>query len=326
MFILQKNRGIGGYEMKLPVLTVTLNPAIDKTITLSDFKIGSLNRVRHMRIDPGGKGINVAKVLKEFDVDVITTGFIAGNLGQYVMKKLEQQGIPFDFSEVQGETRTNLKIVDETTNITTEINEQGFDITATDIEKLFEKINKKMVKDSILVLGGSLPNGVPSTIYRELIEMVHVKGGKVILDADGNAFKEGIEAKPYTVKPNLQELEQYVNQSLETEQDILLAGEKLLNKGISIVLISLGSKGSIIMNHQEAYRVQPFPIIPKSTVGAGDSMVAALVYCILQKKSFEECARWTSAAGTVTASKSGTQVCTLNEVQELINEVKCFKI
>lgn len=312
--------------MQPPVITVTLNPAIDKTITLSDFKIGNLNRVKHLRIDPGGKGINVAKVLKEFHVEVATTGFIAGNQGQYLMKQLEEQGIRIDFSEVQGETRTNLKIVDESTNMTTEINEQGFEITEADIEKLFEQLNKKADKDSILVLGGSLPNGAPAKIYREMIEMVNAKGGKVILDADGDALKEGIEAKPYAVKPNLQELEQYFNQPLETDQDILAAGQQLLNKGISIVLISLGSKGSMIMNHQEAYRVYPFPIIPKSTVGAGDSMVAALVYCILEQKSFEEFARWTTTAGTVTAAKSGTQVCTLIEVQELINEVKCLKI
>ncbi len=312
--------------MQPPVLTVTLNPAIDKTITLSDFKIGCLNRVKHLRIDPGGKGINVAKVLKEFDVKVITTGFIAGNQGKFLMNQLEQQGIQFAFSEVEGETRTNLKIVDEASNITTEINEQGFEITDADIEKFSAQLFKKIEKGSILVLGGSLPNGAPTDIYRKIIEVVQAKGAKVILDADGDALKEGIEAKPYAVKPNLQELEQYLNQPLETDQEILAAGQQLLNKGISIVLISLGNKGSLIMNHQESYRVDPFPIIPKSTVGAGDSMVAAMVYCILNQKSFEELARWTTAAGTVTAAKSGTQVCTLNEVQELINKVMCSKI
>lgn len=312
--------------MQPPVLTVTLNPAIDKTITLSDFKIGGLNRVKHLRMDPGGKGINVARVLKEFHVDVLTTGFIAGNQGKYLINQLEKQGIQINLSEVQGETRTNLKIVDETSNITTEINEQGFEITRTDIEKFSEQLYKKIDKGSILVLGGSLPNGAPANIYRKIIEVVQAKGAKVILDADGDALKEGIEAKPYAVKPNLQELEQYLNQPLETDQDLLFAGQQLLNKGISIVLISLGSKGAIIMNHQEAYRVKPFSIIPKSTVGAGDSMVAALVYCILEQKSFEEIARWTTTAGTVTAAKSGTQVCTLNEVQKLISKVKCLKI
>lgn len=312
--------------MQPPVITVTLNPAIDKTITLSDFKVGGLNRVKHLRMDPGGKGINVAKVLKEFDVEVLTTGFIAGNQGQYLMKQLEQQGIHIDFFEVQGEIRTNLKIVDEASNTTTEINEQGFEITDSDIEKFSAQLFKKVKKGSILVLGGSLPNGAPANIYRKIIEVVQAKGAKVILDADGDALKEGIEARPYAIKPNLQELEQYLIQTLETDQDLLFAGQQLLNKGISIVLISLGSKGSLIMNHQEAYRVQPFPIIPKSTVGAGDSMVAALVYCILNHKNFEELARWTTTAGTVTAAKSGTQVCTLNEVQELISKVKCMKI
>ena len=312
--------------MQPSVITVTLNPAIDKTIILSDFKIGELNRVDNLRIDPGGKGINVAKVLHDFGVDVLATGFIAGNQGQYIIMDLQTKGIKADFLEISGETRTNLKIVDDKSRITTEINEQGFEVTPQDLESFSKKLDKKLKKDSILVIGGSLPTGAPSVSYKEFIEMAAAKGTKVILDADGDAFKEGIKGKPFAVKPNVHELEQFLDRSLQSDKEILSAGKQLLEMGISLVIISMGSKGAMIMDHQEAIRVTTFPITAKSTVGAGDSMVAALVYSLINKKNLEEIAAWTTTAGTVTASKSGTQVCSLREVEEAVSKVKCLKL
>jgi 1-phosphofructokinase len=312
--------------MKPSIITVTLNPALDKTLILPHLHIGALNRVQHVRLDPGGKGINVARVLKNFDVDCKATGLIAGTQGRQLLIRLEEEEMQVDFYEVHGETRTNLKIVDEQMKITTEINELGFDIRLTDLNDFQKKLSTLVHSNSMVVLGGSLPLGAPDHIYRDYIEMVNEIGAKVILDADGPALEEGIKAKPFAIKPNIYELEQLVGHSFESEEAIVSAGKHLVESGISIVLISMGAQGSIVLNENEAYRVKPFPIKPESTVGAGDSMVAALVYSLLTNKSLEETAVWTTTAGTITASKPGTQVCTLSEVKGHVSQVHALRI
>lgn len=307
--------------MNSSVVTVTLNPALDKTVTIHGLQFGGLNRVQQMRLDPGGKGINVAKVLNQFGVSVTATGFIAGSQGRFLLKQLEQQQIKTDFLEIQGETRTNLKIYDELAKITTEINEPGFTVHPEDLQVYRQKLLILFHHASVLVVGGSLPPGVPEDIYREYIQMANELGVKTILDADGVSFQEGIKGKPFAIKPNRFELEQWVGHELKTESEVVAAGKQLLKTGVSIVVVSMGAEGSIVMNEHEAFRVHPFPITPKSTVGAGDSMVAALVYSLLNGKSLKDTAVWATTAGTVSASKSGTQVCTLPEVQQSVSRV-----
>lgn len=312
--------------MKHSVVTITLNPALDKTVTLLNLQIGGLNRVQDMRTDPGGKGINVAKVLKKFDVDVIATGMVSGVQGQQILEQLRKEGIENYFTNVSGETRTNLKIVDEKTKITTEINEPGFIVSPEDLADFQRKLSVLLDRASFLVIAGSLPTGVPESIYRDFINMANSKGVKTIFDADGAALKAGIEAVPYAVKPNIYELEQLIGCKLAITEEIVSAGKKLIDSGISLVMISMGSQGSIVLNRDEAYRVSPFSINPQSTVGAGDSMVAMLAYSLLENKTLAETAVWATAAGTVTASKSGTQVCTLEEVQSNLTGVEISKI
>ncbi|WP_018131821.1 1-phosphofructokinase [Effusibacillus pohliae] len=303
------------------VVTVTLNPALDKTVILPRLQIGGLNRVRQMRQDPGGKGINVAKVLNQFGVDVKATGLMAGAQGRWLVKQLEEQGISVDFLEVSGETRTNLKIYDEQTRITTEINDPGFTVHADDLHRFREKLADLLQHAAVLVVGGSLPPGAPDHIYRDYIEMANERGVRTVLDADGTPLRQGILAKPFAVKPNLFELQQWMGRKLDSEAEIVAAGRELLQQGVSLVAISMGGDGSLVMDADAAYRVFPFSITPQSTVGAGDSMVAALVYSLLTGKSLRETAIWGTAAGTVTASKFGTQVCTLEEVENSIARV-----
>ncbi|MCF6093939.1 1-phosphofructokinase [Microaerobacter geothermalis] len=312
--------------MKSSVVTVTLNPALDKTITLARLQRGGLNRVKEIQLDPGGKGINVAKVLKQFQIDVLATGFIAGSQGDFIMKKLKNEGMKFHFLRIDGETRTNLKIVEEETKVTTEVNESGFEVSKKDLDQFMDEMEEILNESNILVLGGSLPPGVPDTIYRDFIEMANHRNVKTILDADGAALKEGIKAKPYAIKPNLFELEQLFGYELDSDEKIISVSKELLKVGISLIVISMGSKGSVVMDKEEIYRVTPFPIIPGSTVGAGDSMVAALVYSLLKEKSLIELAKWITTAGTVTASKPGTQVCTFTEVQRFLGQVQVSQI
>ena len=308
------------------VVTVTLNPALDKTVVISRLDVGGLNRVQRLRIDPGGKGINVARVLNKFGIHVKATGFLAGAQGQVLLKYLDLENISADFLAIPGETRTNLKIVDDSSNVTTEINETGFAVTESDMNLFKAKLSTMLEEASLLVISGSLPGKVEYNIYRDFIELANRKGIKTILDADDKALAEGVQALPFAIKPNIHELEKLVGCTLSADQDIIHAAQQLLKRGIQLIIVSMGAQGAIVMDCQETYRVRVDSIIPKSTVGAGDSMVGALAYSLLSKQSLAETARWAVAAGTITALKAGTQVCSLTEVQQFLPQVSIEKI
>jgi len=309
------------------IVTVTLNPALDKTVTVERFELGALNRIRDMRTDAGGKGINVAKVLKRFGVDAEALGLAAGMQGRTLTEMLRRSGIPHRFVEAeQGETRTNLKIVDESTNRTTELNEPGFEATPALLNDFLRQFEASAGGAAIVVIGGSLPPGAPSDFYKSLIQIANGRGAKVILDADGEALRSGIEAQPYALKPNIHELERLFGERYDDAERLRAAAATLLRGSTRCVLVSMGEQGSLLLHGDDAYLAKPFPITPASTVGAGDSMVAAMAFSFLRGRSGEELARWTSAAGTITASKPGTDVCTLEEVRERLADVDITKL
>lgn len=303
------------------VVTITLNPAVDKTITIEKFEYGGTNRAKDMRMDAGGKGINVAKVLHQFGQPVIASGLLAGHQGTWIEGRLTEMGIDCQFTRIAGETRTNTKIVDESTKETTEVNEQGFQVTHDDLNQLLQLIKEQLTGIEYLVVAGSMPPGTPADYYKTLIETANAAGIKVILDADGDVFRQGLAGIPYAVKPNVHELERYFERVFNSDAELLEAARLLIDKGIEIVQISLGKDGSLLVTKEEAYRARPFPITPLSTVGAGDSMVATMVYGFLHQMDLEQLARWCSTAGTITASKSGTQVCTIDEVRAKVDAI-----
>ena len=185
------------------IITVTLNPALDKTIEIDEFKIGSVNRIVSTRVDAGGKGINVSKVIKELQQESLALGFLGGSSGNHIKSYLDDLNINNDFILVKGETRTNIKIIDRVNNKHTDINENGPSLVLEDITRIKEKIMKYCKQDSLVVLSGSVPSEVQGDIYSEIIKDIKSKGGKVILDADGELLIAGIKAGPYMVKPNI---------------------------------------------------------------------------------------------------------------------------
>lgn len=308
--------------MKPYVVTITLNPALDKTVTINKLNHGGLNRASSIRIDAGGKGINVAKVLKGFSVNTIASGLISGVHGQTLLELLSRERIEARFLNVQGDTRVNMKIIEEGANVTTEINEMGFCVDDKDLELFQHKLSELLYSASFLVLSGSLPRGVREEIYSSYIKLAAGRGVKTILDADGAALQKGIESSPYAVKPNLCELERLFGRKMANDNDIVSAGRNLLKKGVKIVAVSMGEKGAILMNDDEALRIRTFPVVTASTVAAGDSMVAAMVFSFLNGYSLKQTAKWITAAGTITVSKPGTQVCSLEEVRKSLELVE----
>ncbi len=303
------------------VFTVTLNPSLDKTVVIDKLVPYGLHRVLRTETDPGGKGINVARVLHSFGVEVVVTGFIAGSTGKMLRDFLEQERIHSDFVEIAGETRTNVKIFDRNVRKTTELNESGSTVTAQDLAE-FEARFRSLCRDArVAVLSGSLPPGAPADTYAHFIDIAKAAGVRAILDADGDALRAGIESVPYAVKPNIHELETLAGRALKTPYEVLEVGRKLIRKGIGLVIVSMGPDGAVVLDAENAYKVDSWDVFVNGATGAGDSMVGALADALLRGADLAEIARVTTVAGTITASKPGTRLCTKREVMETLDLV-----
>jgi 1-phosphofructokinase len=305
------------------ITTVTLNPAIDKTVEIENFTAGTVNRTGAIRIDAGGKGINVSKVIASLGGISRATGILGGRAGTFIKEYLDSIGIENNFVFVKDETRTNLKIIDRINHANTDINESGPEICDKDIKKLEKIIDTYLDDESIVVFSGSIPLGVSKEIYKELITSAGNKGSKAILDADGELLKLGLEGRPYLVKPNIHELERLFGMKIKSiEQAIDLAKSIRDKYGIKIVVISLGEKGAIFLQDESIIMAEGIKVKVASTVGAGDSMVAALAYCIDKGYSFQDSIKLAVAAGTANVMTTGTQPADLNIIMELVKQVK----
>ena len=303
------------------IITVTMNPAIDKSIDIGKFEHGGLNRIRHMEMDAGGKGINVSKTIQALGGKSLATGFLAGNTGDMIARVLKQNDIDHDFIYVSGETRTNTKVVEEG-GIVTELNEPGPDITPAQLQQLVDKLENLADEDTLLVLAGSVPAKVEKTIYRDIIERVHKKGAKVLLDADGELFVHALEAGPDLIKPNRVELEELFHTEVNvSEEELVKMGRKLLDKGIELIAISMGGQGALFLTRDKIFKGEGLSVKAHSTVGAGDAMVAALSYGTDMGMSVDEIAKLAMAVSAGAVTTIGTKPPTRELVDELEKQV-----
>jgi len=303
------------------ILTVTLNPAIDRTVYVDNFKTGELNRVIASRTDPGGKGINVSKALCSYGVEQTATGIIGGMNGKQLMSLLERYDFRKDFLMISGETRVNLKINDIKTGLVTEVNESGPVVSEEDAEAFVNLLCKHLKNCELLILSGSLPAGLPAGFYARCIELASDMRVPSILDADGEAFSLGCRALPFAIKPNLCEFERLTGKSFSNHGEIKEEIKSLNDAGIKLILVSLGREGSILGYRNRTYHALPLPVKVRSTVGSGDSMVAALAYCILNGFSPEDIAGITSAAGSLTAALEGSDMSEWNNIKQVYKKV-----
>ena len=304
------------------IITVTMNPAIDKTVDLEHIEHGGLNRVKNVIVDAGGKGINVSKTIKELGGDTIATGFIGGSGGVLIKKVLMELGIQSDFVEIKNEIRTNLKVVETDGNVT-EFNEPGPVISEEELELLTAKLLSYANEDALFVLAGSIPNGISKNVYTTFIEKLKEKGSKVFLDADGELFINSLEARPDYIKPNRHELEEYFHKDYRVDEDELITmGQKLLEKGIGMISISLGQMGALFITKEKVLRCPGLKVEAHSTVGAGDAMVAALSYGLNQGLALEECVKLGIATSAGAVTTKGTKPPKRELVDELLKMVK----
>lgn len=324
------------------IITVTMNPAIDKTIDIGPFVHGGLNRISNIERDAGGKGINVSKTIHHLGGTSLATGFLAGTAGDMIEQTLKDYGISTDFIRIEGETRTNTKVV-EPDGTVTELNEPGPYVSEAAVQELICKLESHASPDTIVVLAGSIPQSVDKTIYRTITEKMHAKGASILLDADGELFVHAIKACPDILKPNLFELEQYftglsagdsdavfdgsgkcsdtaVSQTADQDPAVQM-GQKLLSMGSSIAVISMGSKGAVFLNQDSVLKSDALSVKTHSTVGAGDAMVAALAYGWETKMTFAECAALCMAASAGAVTTVGTKPPTRALVDALLAQV-----
>lgn len=304
------------------IRTMTLNPAVDKTIEIDNFQAGIVNRVKSIRQDAGGKGINVSKVIKSLGYKSKAVGVLSGSAGNLIKGYLDIEYIENDFLMTEGETRTNIKIVDKVNHTNTDINESGPFISEEDLEKVKDKLLDDLNDKSVVVFSGSVPKNVDKNIYRILIEKANEKGAKTILDADGELLKNGIEAGPYMIKPNIHELETLFSRKIQGIEDIVLFSRKLLKYGIEVIAVSLGEIGALFVNKDATALVHGIKVDIVSTVGAGDSMVAALAVSLDNNFDFEKSIKLAVACGTANVTTSGTQAADIDIVRNFEKQVK----
>lgn len=303
------------------IITVTMNPAIDKTVDVNTLERGELNRITHVEYDAGGKGINVSKTIRELGGVSIATGFLGGNAGRTIEQVLKERDISSDFIWVSGETRTNTKVFEEAGSVT-ELNEPGPFIQKEHVEQLLHKLESYANEETLFVLAGSIPNGVDPEIYSIITNLVHEKGAKVLMDADGELFTRALEAGPDIIKPNRVELEQYAGFDYRaSEKELLQVAEKLFDKGIEMVAVSMSRSGALFLNQEKQVRCPGISVKAHSTVGAGDAMVAALAYAWDMKLSWEETLKTCMAASAGAVMTIGTKPPTKNVVEELKQQV-----
>lgn len=306
------------------IYTVTLNPALDKTAQIDDFSVNRVNRVKNLRTDPGGKGINVSKVVYALGGQTVCTGILAGASGREIEKALDH--LPCHFCFVPGKTRTNLKIVDLQEHTNTDINEPGDPVPPESLAELKEHLLSCLTPDDIVVLSGSVPPQTPTDLYRKWCEAFRRTGAKVFLDADGMLLRQGLEAAPYLIKPNREELQRLTGKNLDTVASLISTGKALQNQGIPWVVISLGGEGALFLCEEDVYLAQALPVPVSSTVGAGDSMVAALACGMAQKLPTEQILRLAIATSAANVMCTGTQSPDKAVIDSLLPQVKLTKL
>ena len=304
------------------VITVTLNPAIDQTLSIPGFTVGQVNRVVESRADPGGKGVNVASCLSDLGVEVLATGFLGAENAALFESFFERKRITDRFVRLAGSTRVGLKIVDGQAGQTTDINFPGLSPTDQDLTEFLERIASLAVPGGWFVLSGSIPPGVPDGLYATLIESIHARGAHAVLDTSGRALRQGLEALPEVVKPNAEELGELVGRALDSPGAVLEAARSLLDRGIGRVVVSMGGSGAVFVENGQALLARPPRVTVRSTVGAGDAMVAGLVASLIEDQSLEETARTATACGTLAVTRVGSGIESLDEMRALRDQVE----
>lgn len=301
--------------------TITLNPAVDMLTKSEDFTLGKLNRTAEAVYVVGGKGINISILLNNIGKATKALGFVAGFTGYYIKKELERIGVISDFVETAGNTRINIKL---TTQTETEINGQSSEVSESDIEKFFNKLNK-LTKEDTVFLSGNIIKGMNTDDFIKIAELVSKNGAKLVVDSNKDLVLETLKFQPFIVKPNEFELGEMFGVEIDSEEKLFTYAKKLMTLGAKNVLVSKGSKGATLFTESgDIYSVDIAKGQVVSTVAAGDSMLAMFVAKYDETNSYEEALKYASAAGGATSFSAG--VGSKELIEELVKQLTVTKI
>jgi 6-phosphofructokinase 2 len=303
------------------IYTITLNPALDRTLWIESVRDDVSNRILEEKSFAGGKSVDVSKVLKNLGQESIALGFVGGFAGRELEGRLLNEGIQTDFIHVSGETRTNIIIHERVTGKQLAFNARGPEIRPSELMEFIERLERLPCSD-LVAIGGSLPLGVSPEIYRKIITLVKRCQSTVVLDVDGEALRKGITARPDVIKPNIHELSELVGRELKELDDIRAAAREINRQGVRIVLISMGARGILMVSEGQEYLAAPPKVDVQSTIGAGDSSVAGFIFGLVNKKSLKDCLVYAAAAGTATTLHQGTALAQNEDFLRLVPEVE----
>ncbi|MDP8033535.1 1-phosphofructokinase [Pasteurella atlantica] len=310
----------------LRILTVTLNPALDLVGRVNRIEIGEVNTVETLGLYPAGKGINVAKVLADLGINLSVSGFLGkDNQGDFV-QLFEQNKLNDHFQRIEGKTRINVKIT-EIENDVTDLNFLGFNVSEQNWQNFVQYSQQWHTQYDLVAVCGSLPQGIRAEQFADWLKSLKNQGLKVVLDSSNAALTAGLKASPWLVKPNHRELETWVGRQLNSINEIIDAAKELQAQNIENVIISMGAEGSIWLNHDNVIQAQP----PRcqdivSTVGAGDSMVAGLIYGFSQGLNQEQTLAFASATSALAVSQSNVGVKDRTKLDSILQQVKITQL
>ena len=299
------------------IYTVTFNPSLDYIVSVSDFKLGLTNRTDSELLLPGGKGINVSTVLMNLGIENTALGFMAGFVGDEIVRKLEEMGVRSDFIRIpEGVSRINLKLksIDGT-----EINGMGPEISAEKVQELMKKLDR-LKEGDVLFLAGSIPSSMPDDMYEKIMARLDGKGVMIVVDATRDLLVNVLKYHPFLVKPNNHELGEIFGVELKNRQDVIPYGKKLQEKGARNVLVSMAGEGAVLIAEDGQVFDAPAPkgkLI--NGVGAGDSMVAGFVAGWIEKQDYEYAFHMGVASGS--ASAFSENLATKEEIINVYNQV-----
>jgi len=303
------------------IYTITLNPALDRTLWINEIREDVSNRIIREESYAGGKGIDVSKVLTALGVENKALGFIAGFAGRQLEAQLIRDGTRCSFIPVSGETRINIVIHELVTGRQIILNSAGPEVKPFELLEITDVV-RRMEDPEFVSIGGSLPPRAHPDIYRKIIETARLRGAKVVLDVDREALKIGIQAKPDVIKPNIHELSSLVGRKLEKRAEILEAAREINRKGVEIVLVSMGPRGILLVSDGKAYQAAPPSVEVVNTIGAGDSSVAGFICGQVSGRDLKESLILATAAGTATTLRQGTALAQKEDVETIVPQVK----
>ncbi len=307
------------------ILTVTLNAALDRTVAVPSIRLGNRHRAVEARRAPGGKGVNVARALKHLGEPVIATGLAGGATGTRIGELLGAEHVLHDFTEVAGDSRTNISIVDPTSGEHTEINERGPEVSPEEVERFAERLIYLARGASYCVMAGSLPPGIPNDIYARLIGDLRARDVPVLLDTDGDPMRAGLRAQPAAVAPNIVEAEEAVGYEFGEPEDLQNGLGSLLRMGAEEALVTTGNGCVAILADESgarrAYQATIDPLDPVASVGSGDAFLAGLAASRLAGRKPAETLAFAVACGAESTQHLGAGSLDRDEVARMVDTV-----